>query len=245
MLVCFVAVGEDVHQCVDDHGLGDRLDEKAVELQSLGFVADFLAPERRDEHNCRPMAQGLVAFDVAAGLQTIHARHAPIHEDHVVRLSGIVVLNRGDGLLAGRNGIDPADDGAQRLLQNLARRRIVVHDEHAELGEFLWNDRPRPLRGADAEPDGEVESRADAWLAFKPDATAHQLHQPATDGEAQARSAVLACRRHVGLCKRLEQLRRLLGRHADPGVTHRTLELHFLARAFELFDLDPYFAVVR
>ena len=174
-------MGEDVHQCVDDHGLRDRLDEKAVELQSLGFLADFLAPERRDEHNGRLMAQGLVALDVAAGLQTIHARHAPIHEDDVVRRSGIVVLNRGDGLLSGRNGIDPAGEGAQRLLQNFARRRIVIHDEHAELGKPFRNDRPRTLRGADAEPDGEVERRADARLAFKPDAAAHQLHQPAAD----------------------------------------------------------------
>ena len=50
------AVGEDVHQRVDDHRLGDRLDEKAVELQPLGFLADFFAAERGDEHDGGLMA---------------------------------------------------------------------------------------------------------------------------------------------------------------------------------------------
>ena len=47
--------------------------------------------------------------------------------------------------------------------------------------------------------------RADARLAFEPDAPAHQLDQPPADGQAQARAAVLARRRHVGLGERLEQ----------------------------------------
>ena len=140
-----LAVGEDVHQRVDDHRLGDRLDEKAVELQPLGFLADFFASERRDEHDGGLMAQRLVALDVAAGLQAVHARHAPIHEDDVVGLGGIVLLNRGDGFLAGRDDVHAAGDGAQRFLQNLARGGVVIHDEHAELCELLGNNLPRAL----------------------------------------------------------------------------------------------------
>ena len=136
------------------------------------------------------------------------------------------------------------DHPAQRLLQNLARGGVVVDDEHAEPGELRRHTLTGLLCGTDAQPEREIERRADARLAFEPDATAHQLHQPAADGEAQAGAAVLARRRHVGLGERLEQLRRLLVRHPDPGVAHGTLQLHFLARAFELFDVDPDFATV-
>ncbi len=104
---------------------------------------------------------------------------------------------------------------------------------------------PEPLAVADAEPDGEVERAADARFAFEPDASAHQLDQPAADGEAQAGAAVLARGGHVGLRERLEQFRRLLRRHADAGVAHGELELHFLAGAFEQFDVRAGFRRAR
>ena len=70
--------------------------------------------------------------------------------------------------------------------------------------ELLGNDLARARGRADAEPDGEEERAADAGLAFEPDAAAHQLDQPAADGQAQAGAAVLARRGHVGLRERLE-----------------------------------------
>ena len=125
----------------------------------------------------------------------------------------------------------------ERLLEDLPRRGVVIHHQHAQLREPLGNDLARALRGADAEPDGEEEGAAHPGLAFEPDAPAHQLDQPAADGQAQPGAAVLAGGGHVGLRERLEQLRRLLAGHADAGVAHGELELHLLARAFEQFDV--------
>ena len=90
----------------------------------------------------------------------------------------------------------------------------------------------------------KIKRAADARLAFEPDAPAHQLDQPAADGQAEAGAAVLARGGHVGLRERLEQFRRLLLRHADAGVAHGELELHFLAGAFDLLDVQPDFAVL-
>jgi len=39
-------------------------------------------------------------FDAAAGLQTIHAGHAPVHKHDVVRFGGILLLNGGEGFFA-------------------------------------------------------------------------------------------------------------------------------------------------
>ena len=146
--------------------------------------------------------------------------------------------------LPGRDASTRLATALKRLLQDLARGGVVVHDQHAELGELLGNDLARARRRADAEPDGEVERAADARFALEPDAPAHQLDQPAADREAEARAAVLARGGHVGLRERLEQLRRLLRRHADAGVAHGELELHLLAGAFELFDVEPDLAVL-
>ena len=60
--------------------------QEAIELQPLGLLAHLFAAERRDQHDRRRMLQRLVALDVAAGLQAVHARHPPVHEDDVVRL---------------------------------------------------------------------------------------------------------------------------------------------------------------
>ena len=103
---------------------------------------------------------------------------------------------------------------------------------------------PEPVAEPTPSQTVKIERGADARLAFEPDAPAHQLDQPAADGEAQAGAAVLARRGHVGLRERLEQLRRLLLRHADAGVAHGELELHLLAGAFEQLDLQPDLAAL-
>ncbi len=132
----------------------------------------------------------------------------------------------------------------KRLLQDLARGGIVVHDQHAEPRELLRNDPSRARRRAHAEPDREEERGPDAGLALEPDAAAHQLDQPAADRQPEAGAAVLARGGHVGLRERLEQLRRLLRRHADARVAHRELELHLLAGPLEQLDVEPDLAAL-
>ena len=86
------------------------------------------------------MPERLVALDVPAGLEAVHAGHPPVHEDDVIGVGGVALLDRRDRLLPRSNGIDTTGEGAQRLLQDLARGGVVVDDEDAEPAKLLWND---------------------------------------------------------------------------------------------------------
>ena len=142
--------------------------------------------------------------------------------------------------LPGRDGVHPAAttvlSGSCRISRAAALSSTTSTREPRE--PFAGTILPEPLRVADAEPDGEVERACPTPGSLSSQMLpAHQLHQPAADGEPQAGAAVLARRGHVGLRERLEQLRRLLLRHADAGVAHRELELHLLAGALEQLDV--------
>src|SRR6266550_3462878 len=95
-------------------------------LTSVSMIMDLVTGLTRKPSNCnrsassrtssRPnavtstMAGGcfnVSSLDVAARLQSIHARHAPIHEHDVVRDGRIVLLDGGYGFLAGGDGVHP------------------------------------------------------------------------------------------------------------------------------------------
>lgn len=92
------------------------------------------------QYDGRQMRQRLVALDVAAGLQAVHAGHAPVHEHDVVRVGRIVLLDGGDGFFAGGDGVHTRGQRPQRLLHYFARGGVVVYDEHAELSQFFRNN---------------------------------------------------------------------------------------------------------
>jgi hypothetical protein len=74
-----------------------------------------------------------------------------------------------------------------------------------------------------------------AELALNRDVAAHHLTEAPADGEAKARTAVLARRGRGGLGKLLKQLVHLRHRHPDACVRHRQRDpvaagLLFLAR---------------
>ncbi len=91
------------------------------------------------------MSEGLVALDVPAGLEAVHAGHPPVHEDEVIWIGGVALLDRRDRLLPRSHRIDTFRDGAQPLLQDLARGGVVIDDEDAEPGKLLWNDPSVPV----------------------------------------------------------------------------------------------------
>ena len=66
----------------------------------------------------------------------------------------------------------------------------------------------------------EDERRADARRALERQVAAHHAGEAAADREAEARAAVLARGRAVGLAEGLEQPPLLLRRDADAGVAH-------------------------
>ena len=88
--------------------------EKRLKAASdtLGLLPYLFAPECRDQHDRGPMLRRLVALDVPAGLEAVHAGHPPVHEDDVIRVGGVVFLHRRNRLFPGSDGIDAAGDGA-------------------------------------------------------------------------------------------------------------------------------------
>ena len=57
-----------------------------------------------------------------------------------------------------------------------------------------------------------------AFLAFDPDAAAHEFDQPAGNGQSQAGAAVSARHRTVGLDKLLEYVPQPVPRNAHAGI---------------------------
>ena len=92
------------------------------------------------------MLERLVALDVAAGLQAVHAGHAPVHEDDVVRARwrpAALTAAMASGPEA--TTFTRLGDGAERLLQNLPRGGVVIHHQHAQVRELLGDNLARAL----------------------------------------------------------------------------------------------------
>src|SRR5437763_1620602 len=69
-----------------------------------------------------------------------------------------------------------------------------------------------------------MEGASFSCLALHPDTSCHQLYQPRTDGQTEARTPKLAGSGAIRLLEGLEDCRQLIFRHTDPGITHRKME---------------------
>ena len=150
-----------------------------------------------------------VALDEARGLQPVHAGHLPVHEDDVVGRAGVVLLHRGHRLRASAHRVHLRHHARQRVGEDVARGRVVVDDQRAQ-AVMSWAGTTRPA--AEPSPNQAVKMKVlpSPGVALQPDLPAHQLHQPARDGEAEAGASVLAGGGHVRLREGLEQLGHLL-----------------------------------
>jgi hypothetical protein len=205
----------------------------------LGLVPDFFAAECRYQHDGRLLAKRLVTPDKARGFKAIHARHAPVHVDHVVGLMFVHAPDFGHCSQPGADRVDTLNHAAQGLLNDLAGRNVVVGHQHPQAGQALGHHRACCLGFPHAEPGGEGDRRAHVRLALQPDLPVHHLDQAAADRQAQAGAAVLAGGGHVALREGLEQAVGLLPRHADAGVLHRKAELAPLARRLQRLHAQP------
>ena len=126
-------------------------------------------------------------------------RHAPVLDDRRGRAP------RGQHRLeqpsVGRVVVGGQD---RKSPERVRRRRHPLGDRHS-----------RPL-----EHQGEVEGAAAIELAVEPDAPAHPLDQPATDGETKPGPAESARRRGVRLSEGVEDEPALVGRDPDARVLH-------------------------
>ena len=187
------------------------LTRKPSRSKPLGFLAHFLAPEGGDEHDGRRVLQRLVALDVAAGLQAVHAGHAPVHEHDVVRLGGVVLLDRRrwppcpDATTSTR--LARVLSGSCRISRAAALSSTTSTRSCASRSGTIF---PEPL--AAPTPSQTVKKK----VLPTPGSLSSQTRPPisSTSRRQMVRpkpgAAVLARGGHVGLRERLEQLRRLL-----------------------------------
>ena len=118
---------------------------------------------------------------------------------------------------AARGERGTAAPGLQQLQEHHAIRRVVVDDEHAQVGERA----PRldvAHRTAALERHREPERAAIPGLTVDADRASHHRDQPLRDREAKARTAVAPRRRAVRLRERLEDRCLLVGGDPDPRV---------------------------
>ena len=100
------------------------------------------------------------------------------------------------------------------------------------------------LRRHDAQARGEPEAAARAGLALHAHVATHQARQVARQGQAQARAAVAARGRRVGLLEGVEQARQRVGGDAFAGVADLEAHQGRLAIALQRLDAQAHPAVV-
>ena len=166
--------------------------------------------------------------DRARELRRVHARQPEVDDRNVVGSASRRRLRQQlDRLLRRRR--DPVGHSpvAHLRVQDAAVDGVRLDDERAHAREHAHRGRRRVFlrrRFLLLEAAGEREGRAGAGRGFDADAAAHHFHQLLADGEAQARAAVLARGRSVGLRELVEDAGLRFGADADAGVAD--LEAH-------------------
>jgi hypothetical protein len=91
-----------------------------------------------------------------------------------------------------------------------------------QVAQALHGDRGQRRSGqrGGADVHGELERAPVADLALDPELAAHQLHQPARDGETEPRAPVAASGGAIGLRERVEDQPLRVGGDSDAGVAH-------------------------
>ena len=106
------------------------------------------------------------------------------------------------------------DEQDRELSEELLEHcRLAVHHGLAE-GFLLYGD--ASLARASDTPA----------VAFHPDLSAHQGHQLITNSQAESRATILACRRTIGLGKRLKDHTLFLGSNTNTRIAYRTIQGH-------------------
>ncbi len=164
------------------------------------------------------------------GFDAVHAGHVPVHQQQTVGLIAAEGLaHHVQGLLAAGGHIGFQAEAAHHARQNVTRRGVVIHHQHAQAGQLVGAEHALGLGFfLQAKMGVKVEHRALARGALHPDASPHQLDQIFGNGQSEAGAAVFARGRGIGLVERLEQALALLGRHADTGVLHPKMQFHIV-----------------
>jgi hypothetical protein len=202
-------------------GTGDRLGQDDVHGFAAGEVHQLLAVVRGDHDKDGRVGVAEFVADFLRGAEAVHARHAPVQQHDVIALAlhQFARLDGGfDGLyrqFAGLHRFHPPAQAGGGVGEHGAGGGLVVGDEDVLL-EHLRHGVAR--RVAQPEREFEGEHTADARRSAHPQDPAHQFHQPAADGEAQAGTAQTTGGRGIGLAEGLEDGFLFVLRDADAGV---------------------------
>ena len=91
----------------------------------------------------------------------------------------------------------------------------------------------------------EMKFAALAYLAFQPDPSIHQFHQPLGDGQSQSRSAIAAAGGHVRLREGLKYLALLFDWDSNSGIRNGEVEPQSGFRLARQFRQNRYLPSLR
>ena len=244
---CRLIIGFSHTKKIDQGVVEERgvhwLEQIAVHPDFFRLLPDVLAAERSHHHNFRNILQAIIALDNAAGLETVHGVHVPVHEHQPIGILRISGGNFPDGIFARSYRFGSERKAPEHLGENRPGLLIVVDNQGPDAGK-VGDKALLLLAGSDAEPCREVELAAHARFALRPDGAFHHLHQAFAYGEPEAGAAVFSGGGRVGLRKRLKEARALLRRHADPTVANRELQLDAVLKLFLDRHDQHYLAVI-
>ena len=219
------------HDAVEQLRLLDRLREIGGKAESLEPPCITAAAHRGHHDEVAGGELGILLDQRSEGLAVHHRHHHVQNHDAEGVAGGVGGPQSLERRLCTVDLGVPAAPSVEQARNDLAVGRVVVDREDTYAGDVDELARVllcREHHGVlSCEPGREPEDRPDARLALHADLAAHQLHQAAADGEAEARAAVLPRRRGVGLRERIEQLVELRGGDADPGVAHLEAQHRF------------------
>ena len=193
------------------------LGRKAIHASRIGCAAVLLqhAGRERNDGNTGLLMLGLPGANGHGSLQTIHVRHLQVHQDDVERLC----LPQLQGLqtIAGRYHLVAM--ALHHYLQQLQVLWHIVGSQNVQRRQ-LHRAGNRFINGRLTNRQGQLhmELRALTFTAADADCAAHQLHQLARDGGAQARTTKAARGGRISLCKRVKNTFELVLRNANARV---------------------------
>ena len=86
---------------VKKHRRADRLEQKTFKADLIRLLHDFFATVGGHHDNMGNMRQLGIFLDALGCLNTVHARHLPVHDDHLKRFVFVRLFDLGDTFLPG------------------------------------------------------------------------------------------------------------------------------------------------
>ena len=214
---------------IENHGRGDRLDQEAAprRLVDEALARQLLAAlgrHHRQHHGLDFAARRTLPL---AGVPGLDRRQLAVDEDRIARRAcQLLCAQPLQRLRHIARHFDLPAHRPHHLRQQATRGGVVVDHEGAQPGHARCRRRRvgQRLSGSQRQPQLDAEGAAASWLAVELDAAAHQVDQPATDGQPETGAAKAACGGRLGLRKAAEDVGLLLRCDADAGVLNEKLE---------------------